>query len=431
MKLSERAAAYLDGLGQHVIKPGLGPIRVLLDVLGTPERSFSSILVAGTNGKGSCAAMLHSVLIESGVRAGLYTSPHLVDVAERIRVDRTDIPHESLSELLERIEHVSNALVAQGTLDRSPTYFEVLTAAAFLHFKNEACRVAVLEVGMGGRFDATNVVQPILSIITPIGFDHEEFLGGTLANIAAEKAGIMRPGVPVISAAQDEEAGAELLRRAVAIGSPVVPCAGPMEHRETSPGRYDTRRSGNASWITIPLAGVHQVSNASLVLRACEHLRQYGIDAAAEKRGIERCAWPGRLEQVGSSPDIYLDGCHNPAGAATLRTFILANPSHPRLLVFGCMKDKNVRAIAEILFPIFDAVVITSVASARAAQAQHIASITADLSVPTMIEADLSRILGPDGEWRCERHPLPAEGLAVIAGSLYLVGQAKRIVGRA
>ncbi|MBI2840892.1 MAG: bifunctional folylpolyglutamate synthase/dihydrofolate synthase [Acidobacteria bacterium] len=430
MKLSGRAAAFLERLGQHVIKPGLAPIGVLLDALGTPERSFSSILVAGTNGKGSCAAMLHSVLVEAGVRAGLYTSPHLVEVTERIRVERTDIPHTRLSELLERIEDVSNALAAQGTLDRSPTYFEVLTAAAFLHFKTEACRVAVLEVGMGGRFDATNIVQPILSIITPIDFDHEEFLGGTLAKIAAEKAGIMRPGVPVISAAQAKEAGAELSRRAQAIGAPIVFSPGPMAHRATSAGRYETRRSLSTSWITLPLAGVHQVSNASLVLQACEHLRRYGIDAAAEKRGIENCAWPGRLEQVGSSPDVYLDGCHNAAGAATLRAFVLATPNRPRLLVFGCMKDKNVRAMAEVLFPVFDAVVITSVGSARAAAPEQIASITADIRVPTMIEADLSRVVGPDGEWRYERHPLPAEGLAVIAGSLYLVGLAKRIVSR-
>ncbi|MEW6363674.1 MAG: folylpolyglutamate synthase/dihydrofolate synthase family protein [Acidobacteriota bacterium] len=428
--LSTSAQRYLDRLDRFGIRPGLETTRRLCRHFGHPQTT-PAVLVAGTNGKGSCSAMLHSVLTSTGLNAGLYTSPHLVDVTERIRMKNSDIDHAALSALLDEIEDASEALLRAGEIERQPTYFEAVTIAAFLYFKRSRCDIAVLEVGMGGRFDATNVVDPILSVITSISHDHEDYLGSSLAEIASEKAGIMRAGIPAISAEQSAEVAGELRRQAAAIGAPLE-FPPPLPECACGPdGRYSVRADASAPWIGLPLAGAHQVSNAALVLDACRRLGAFGINSSTVRAGIESCSWPGRLELVARAPDIYLDGCHNPAGAATAATFTKSLDRSPRVLVFGCMKDKKIRMIAEALFPAFDAVVLTAVRNPRAAPPEMIEEITRDLAVPCSIEPDLPRIIGPGPTWRYQQIAVPPGGLIMISGSLYLVGAAKLIAAGA
>lgn len=425
------AADYLRRLELHGIRPGLDLMRALCTELGDPQCAQACITIAGTNGKGSTAAMLHSILTSSGMRVGLYTSPHLVDVTERIRIGDEQIDPDGLAALLAKIEDTATRLLAAGRIERSPTYFEVLTLAAFMHFRDSSCDFAVLEVGMGGRFDATNLADPLLSVITPISFDHEEYLGVTLSSIASEKAGIMRPGRPVISAPQSEEAAAELARQASHCRAPLIFVEPASESRLLLDGRYAIRRTPGEEWIELPLPGAHQIVNASVVLAASAHLAQSGVNDEAIRRGIERCRWPGRLERISVGPEIYLDGCHNPAGASVVASFVRsrnASSSSPRVLVFACMRDKRIREIASVLFPCFDTVVLTTVPdSSRTAPIDQLVKIAEQLGVRYVVEPDLTRIFASSGAWRHDEVQLPPTGLVVVAGSLYLVGAVKAI----
>ncbi len=425
-QLSHEAQKYLSRLEIHGILPGLDTVRRVLAAFDNPQNQ-PCILIAGTNGKGSCAAMLQSILTASGKRTGLYTSPHLVAVNERIKIGRVEISGDELSTILQEIETKNRELLADKAIEREPTYFEVLTVAAFLYFKRHACEVNVLEIGMGGTFDATNVAEPFLSMITPISLDHQEYLGDSLVKIAKEKAGIMRRSVPVICSQQTPEVEIELRRQASDVGAPIEFDDLTIDHRAHDMGSYLLKRqSDTAPWIILPLPGIHQVWNASLVLIACRHLPGIGPDA--EKKGIEACVWPGRLEKVSDQPLIFLDGCHNTTGAETAAEFVRSITRRPRILVFGCMKDKNIKEIGETLFPVFDTIILTTaVPGSRTASPGEIRSATSHINRPVSIEPDLTRVIGPGWSWLFAEFPLPPDALLFIAGSLYLVGEAKRL----
>ncbi|HET8548388.1 MAG TPA: folylpolyglutamate synthase/dihydrofolate synthase family protein [Bryobacteraceae bacterium] len=379
---------FLYKLGNEIAtaKLGLERIRTLLAELGNPECAFRVIHVAGTNGKGSTCAMIEAALRTAGHHTGLYTSPHLVDPTERIQINAQPVTPEQFAAAFNKVH-----AVAERTPPH-PTYFETVTAMGFLIFREAGVHVAVVEVGLGGRLDATNVVQPEVTVITPVDFDHERFLGSSIEQIAAEKAGILKPRVPAVFAAQRPEADRVLTARAAELGLRVI--------RSSAVRELPVRP---------PLAGRHQIENARTAVAT---LTLLGVDA----RGIANARWPGRLEQVASRPDIILDGAHNPAGARALAEHIREQyGARPVWIVFGAMRDKAVSEIGEILFPLADRVILTAPAQARAVhpQALQLEGVTMAPNVAAAIELARSA---------------PSGAAVFITGSLYLVGEARAIL---
>src|ERR1051325_5930302 len=322
---------WLDALQNSGIRPGLGRMRALLRSLRSPERAYKSIIVAGTNGKGSTSATLASILNAAGRRTGLYTSPHLVDLRERWMIGGAMIDPA----LLDRSIALLHA--ASERIGITPTYFEALTLIAFIAFAEARCEIAVLEVGMGGRLDATNVVRPVAALITPIGFDHTEYLGNTIRKIAREKAGVIHRGAIVLTSNDDPQVLDVLRRRAAKFGN-----------------AFHVVTDGHAT----PLRGDFQKRNVALAVRAA---RALGIAEDAIKRGVAETRRRGRLERaVRAGKEIWIDGCHNAHAAETIAPFIAANVKPPRLLVFGIMGDKDVERVTAALFPLFEAVITTA-----------------------------------------------------------------------
>jgi len=381
---------WLDSLQGSGIRPGLGRMRALLRQLGNPERSYPSIIVAGTNGKGSTSATLASILNASGYRTGLYTSPHLVDICERWMIGGTMIDETSLSEAIDRLR------VAASRADILPTYFEALTLIAFIAF--EHCDVAVLEVGMGGRLDATNVVRPLAALITPIGFDHTEFLGTTIRQIAVEKAGVIHRGAIVLTSNEDPVVLGVLQRRAEKFGSPF--------HLVTE--RHRT-----------PLSGAFQQRNAALAVRAAEELRPVltKITPQSIERGVAATRWRRRLERIErGGKEIWIDGGHNAHAIAAIAPFIAERVVPPRLLVFGIMSDKDVADVTATLFPLFESVIATEPYPPRSTSAAELVSIARGMSIEAVAESEPRRAI--------ERALASGYQSIVIAGSLYLAGAA-------
>jgi len=304
--------SYLKALERFGVKLGLDNVRALLQALGDPQQAYPCLHVAGTNGKGSVCAMLDAALRAAGRRTGLYTSPHLVDLRERIRVDGRMIGRADLGRLLGRLKGTIEELLGDGRLDAHPTYFEVLTALAFLYFAERKVDVAVLEVGMGGRFDATNVVRPEVAVITSIGLDHREYLGGTLAAIAGEKAGIIKPGLPVVCGPDRGPARAVIRARAAEAGAPFRPVLGPGRRLEEIPGpgrrRFRYTIDGQSHEFRPGLRGAHQGHNAAAAIAALSELggagRLAAVSPRAIRRGIETVRWEGRLEPGGRRPAV-------------------------------------------------------------------------------------------------------------------------------
>ncbi len=384
----EAAIARMYALGHELAqtpshKFDLAHMRVLLEALNHPERRFPGVLIAGTNGKGSTAATLASILQASGLRTGLYTSPHLMRINERIRINGEEIADDDFALLHEMVEHTAQRLVSEGDLPWHPSFFEMLTAMAFEHFAQKKVEIAVLEVGMGGRLDATNVVEPRVSVITDIALDHQKFLGDTIAEIAREKAGIIRPGGVVVILPQLPQANdvigntiLELNARAVS-AVPYVPPVCPASEQYLVPGagekplsavsgsgtsfafvsRYPLQVMHEQILVETPLIGRHQLRNVALAIAAAEELSEQGfpITAKSIERGIQRTRWPGRfqvLPATDDAPECVLDVAHNPAGAWALRsTLSTAYEDRPLIFVFGAMLDKAIGEIAEILFP--------------------------------------------------------------------------------
>ena len=419
---------YLKSLQRFGIKLGLDNIRALLGALGHPESRFPSVLIAGTNGKGSVAAMLARILSEHGLRTGLYTSPHLVRVEERIRIGDDLISGKAFAAALTAVREKAEALVASGAMPHPPTFFEALTATALLHFAGEAVDFAVLEIGMGGRFDATNAVTPLVSIITTISLDHQKYLGGTLGEIAFEKAGIIKPDVPVVCGVRRGVALKVIRRRAREVGAPVIEVFGRGTALAVSPGRrgmrfaYDTGRACYEYRPSLP--GYHQGENAAVAIRAAEVLGRIWkpIDRRKIIAAVGRTRWEGRLETVGKNPRIILDGAHNPEGATSLAAYLHDVVRKPVVLIFDAMKDKDIGTMAASLFPLARTVILTRIPMARAAEPDEILGLWKGRRDNVVIEPDIGRALGLAKGLAGRRTPV------VAAGSLFLVGEIKKIV---
>jgi dihydrofolate synthase/folylpolyglutamate synthase len=414
--------------GEPRRKFSLDQVRTLLHALGDPQRSFRSVLIAGTNGKGSAAATLASILTASGLRTGLYTSPHLERPNERVRIGSAEIPNDAFARLYFQVHETARKLVAGSELPQHPSYFEILTALGFLYFAEEGIEIAVLEVGMGGRLDATNVVDPLLSIVTDISLDHMEWLGPTISAIAREKAGILRPRVTMITLPQHPEANRVLGEVAMELGSRAVNAAAylPAAHEQVA-GPYAVEVLGETILIDSPLAGAHQHRNIALALAAAVELAtRHGlpITPASVAAGIRQTRWPGRLERLRRRGiDWILDVAHNPAGAWALRAglnTLLKDVPLPAL-VFGCLRDKPVAELAQILFPLFDEVILAELHSPRAASLDELLAAAAGTGVSATAAGSVRNAL----EQAAARAP---RGPVVVSGSVYLVGEARGLL---
>lgn len=422
---------FLYALGNELktVKFGLERIRRLLQGLGDPQRAFRIVHVAGTNGKGSTCAMMASGLQAAGFRTGLFTSPHLIEPTERIRIQGADIAQPDFVRVFERVHQCAEEMVARGELDMHPTYFETITAMGFVAFAEAGVDWAVVEVGLGGRLDATNVVEPAICAITPIDFDHEAWLGNSIESIAAEKAGILKCNVPAVFAKQHPQALAVLRDRAHTVGAPALDTADwSMNGLELSADgcRFSLTRERTLR-IACPLRGAWQVENARTAAAVLDLLQ---IPAPAIQQGIQDVRWAGRLELVSRYPEIYIDGAHNPSGCAALAEFIRSSKgNHRTWLVFGAMRDKAISEMTSLLFPWADEIILTAPQQPRALRPEALAE---EFSLPPNHTASSDRSPIP----RLHLAPsLPAameilrdaapEDRIFIAGSLYLAGEAK------
>ncbi|HEY1947473.1 MAG TPA: folylpolyglutamate synthase/dihydrofolate synthase family protein [Bryobacteraceae bacterium] len=366
---------YLYSLGNEIkvgMKLGLERIQTLLDALGNPERGQRFVHVAGTNGKGSTSAMIANALRAAGFRTGLYTSPHLVEPTERIQIDGQPITSEEFTQAFETVHEAAERLLREERIDAHPSYFETITAMAFVVFQ-ERCQISVIEVGLGGRLDATNVITPELCVITPVAYDHEAFLGNTLQSIAAEKAGILKPAVPVVLAPQTAEAEAVILAQAQNLNCEVIDSASiPLSGVEFT--AHGCRFIFEDASYACPLPGRHQLDNAKTAVAAC---RRLGLEISAIQSGISTVKWPGRLEFISHDPAFVLDGAHNPAGAAALAAYIREfHAGRPVWLVYGAMRDKAIEEVTTQLFPLADRLIVTSPNFPRALRPEAILSVT-------------------------------------------------------
>lgn len=423
---------FLYALGNEIrsVKFGLDRIRAVLDALGNPQRAFRVVHVAGTNGKGSTCAMIEAGLRASHlfearqdgarpapkqpIRTGLFTSPHLIEPTERIQIFGVPVTPDQFQRAFSVVHETAEKLA----LDCHPTYFETVTAMAFWLFRELGVETAVIEVGLGGRLDATNVVDPELTVITPIDFDHEIYLGHTLEAIAGEKAGILKPGVPAVFARQRPEASAVLEARAAELGVEVTRaedfeiCDLEIDARAAS---FSVSQSGVSRFsVRCPLAGEHQVDNAITAALALQILR-------VSPEGIKATRWPGRLEHVAPNPDVILDGAHNPAGARALARYLQRFYAHRKIwMIYGAMRDKAVEEIAGILFPIAHELIFTAPKFSRALRPEALVEIAGrGETAPTVADAlqlARDRVDGAD-----------AEDVIVITGSLFLVGEARAL----
>jgi dihydrofolate synthase/folylpolyglutamate synthase len=419
--------SYLGHLEHFGIKLGLENITTLAAALGNPQNRFLSIHVAGTNGKGSVAAMLAGVMKAHGLRTGLYTSPHLARVEERIQVDGRAIPPRRFLGRLGELKSVIDRLMAAKRLVYHPTYFEVLTALAFLEFAAREVDVAVLEVGMGGRFDATNIVRPLVSVITTIAKDHEKHLGTTLGKIAFEKAGIVKPGVSVVCGVRGGVALREIRRIARERGAPLTEVFGPgrrLEARATRGGYRFVYEGENGRYALTPgLAGRHQGANAATAVATTEVLARVWkpFDRAKVVAAIRETRWEGRLETVRGRPLVLLDGAHNAEGAEALAAYLREIVRRSVVLVFAAMRDKDLRAMTRILFPHCRAVVLTRVPYKRSATPEEIRAAAPPFAGRILLEPDTRKAVKLALAESGGRTPV------IIAGSLFLVGEVKRL----
>ena len=430
----ESAVEALFELGHELAhtplhKFDLAHMRVFLCAMGDPQSGFRSVLIAGTNGKGSTAATLASIVQCAGHKTGLYTSPHLVRVNERIRVDSEPISDSDFARVYECVEAVAQKLIEDGSLPWHPSFFEMLTAMAFEYFAESGVEVAVLEVGMGGRLDATNVVEPAVAVIADIDLDHQKFLGNTIAEIAAEKAGIIHSGGLVVTLPQHPQANEVIGRavlergaRAVSAAQYVPPVAPGSEGNAYN--KYSLTVMGHEVKVESPLIGRHQIRNISLAIAAAEQLNDAGISVSAEaiELGIRKTRWPGRFQVIPAAngwPEILMDVAHNPAGAWALRAALseVYEGRHITLL-FAVLRDKNIEEITQILFPLADCVVACPVNNPRSATPEQVEAAayrsgTAVLKAPNFGDAI-----------RKSLEKTPEDGVLVITGSIYLVGEA-------
>jgi len=433
----EESVQYLFSLGRELASPrqasatkfDLKNITILCEHLGQPQRAFQSVHVAGTNGKGSTSAMLDSILRAAGVRTGLYTSPHLERINERIRLDGKEISDEKFAAAFTRVRAAIEELLAAGKLAAHPTFFECVTAIAFVYFAGAGAEFAVCETGMGGRLDATNILLPEVAVITQIDFDHENYLGHSIEEIAWEKAGIIKPGARVVSAAEHLIARVVIRRRCAEQSAFLVEIENAffLEDVAARDGAFSFTAISYDTGVRIPialrLAGRFQVRNALTALAAARMLAERGapIDDEAIARGFAAATWPGRLERISERPEIYVDGTHNPAGAREIAVFweqFLAG--RKIFLIYGAMRDKAVDEIAGLLFPRASVVILTAPAQPRAISAPLLAEMTAHHARHAEVVPDPAQALT-----RALELASP-EDVIFITGSLYLVGELRR-----
>jgi dihydrofolate synthase/folylpolyglutamate synthase len=421
---------YVDSLGQelHGLQWGLETTTKVLARLGNPHLRYPTAIVAGTNGKGSTAAMLASIISQSGYRTGLYTSPHLVSVNERFRVDGTEISEDDFARAFTNVREVVESLLEEKALEQLPSFFEFLTATGFHYFAQAGAGFVVLEVGMGGRLDATNVTQPRVAVITNVGLDHTEFLGCTLADIGREKAGVIKAGTPVVSGCEEGEAAQVIRQRCAEMGAELLETGkfGGLSGLHSLQGHYLFNLSldtDSFAGLTSPLLGKFQVKNAAAAVAAAWRLSRDGfrITRTAIVKGLEATSWPGRLERVLEHPLVLLDGAHNPAAARVLAEFIQDELEGRRLrLVYASMRDKAIADIAETLFPLAEEVYLTRPHLARAATPEEILATTRFRPARLVIEPEPFRAVAR----ACQASS--SEDVVLIIGSLYLVGAVKK-----
>jgi dihydrofolate synthase / folylpolyglutamate synthase len=414
------------GPGQPRRKFSLSEIGVLLKSLGEPQRGLRAVLIAGTNGKGSTASTLASILTSAGMRTGLYTSPHLTRVNERIRIGETEIADEEFASLYDRVQEAARKLVEEGRLAQLPSFFEVLTAQALLYFAGAKVDAAVLEVGMGGRLDATNIVDPLVSVITDISLDHTEWLGPTIAAITREKAGILRHSGTLIALPQQVEANRVLDEVTAGLHVRRVNTMAYMPPAGTA-GSYSVEALGKRIEVESPLAGAHQQRNVALAIAAAVELASthgFPVTPEAIHEGIRRTHWPGRLEHIAKNGvEWILDVAHNPAGALALRAALKDQRKGTKAgtLVFSCLRDKPADEMAHILFPLFEQVILAPIHSPRA-------TAMAELEEAAKAAGTAARSAGSVREalqWAAKRSQA---GAVVVSGSIYLVGEARPIL---
>jgi dihydrofolate synthase / folylpolyglutamate synthase len=430
----EAAVRYLLSLGRELAAPtqasaakfDLENITVLAERLGRPDRAYPSVHIAGTNGKGSTAAFLEAILRDAGFRTGLNTSPHLERINERIRVNGEDIGDEAFAEVLSRVQTITEELLAEGKLRAHPTYFECVTAMAFEYFAQQRVEFGVFEVGLGGRLDSTNILAPAVSIIARIDFDHENFLGHSLREIAGEKAGIIKPAVPVVVAEQRPEAKEVILNRAKELLAPVIDATEAFRVEKESIDNGHARaqvteiQSGWGIELAPSLPGRFQLQNALNAVAAARLLQQRGFRVSDESisRGVATTVWPGRIEKIQSRPDIYLDGAHNPSAARELAHFVEESLEGKRIyLLYGALRDKAVDEVAGLLFPLAAEVVLTAPATSRAISAAQLEEIAAHYANKSTTIADAEEAI----EYALSK--ASPDDVVFITGSLYLVGQ--------
>ena len=423
----EQALAYFESLGKFGIQLGLARIEALLERLGHPERRFRSVHVTGTNGKGSTTAMIAAILNEAGIRTGMYTSPHLIDYPERLQLCGSDISRQAFADVIDRTKAAADAMIADGL--ESPTEFEVLTAAAFFWFAREQAELVVVEVGLGGLLDSTNVILPDLAVITNVTLEHTDRCGDTVEEIALHKAGIIKPGVSVVTgaagaaltvieaAAKRNGSACEVLGRDFAVtGSRVDRVRQIFELRvgQTPPESYSIRLLGN-----------HQTENAALAVRVCQLLAQRDerLTPAVIRDGLAKAVWPGRFEIFAGAPLLILDGAHNPDGIRTLRqTLDEVFPDRAIVFLFGVLADKNHAEMAQTLFRRCDRAVVVRPHSDRAAAAEDIAREIIEYVAAVKTGGTIGEGLELAKEWA------GPDGIVCAAGSLYMIGEVRRII---
>ncbi len=468
----------------------LAHMRALAAALGDPQKTFPSILIAGTNGKGSTASTLASILTTAGYRTALYTSPHLSRVNERIQIDGVQIPDDDFARLYFQVDDTARRLVAESLLPHHPSFFETLTALAFLYFadkksgeaKGNPVDIAILEVGLGGRLDATNIVDPLLSVITDISLDHQDYLGNTIAEITREKAGILRPNGTLITLPQHPQANQAIGEVAATLNihaisatpyiphtpvpqnAPVQTTSSPVISTELraseasrggsgetrfstevlpqpiAPNHYNLTLAGEPLEINSPLTGQHQQRNIALAIAAAEELRNptgyniairnrysYKITNTQIEEGIRNTSWPGRLEllRFPTGPTLLLDVAHNPAGAWTLRAAIAQLPeTQPRTLLFSCLRDKDLREMTQILLPLFDSSADRPHDHVLFAPIDNPRATTLDELSAAAAALDIPSQTAPTlaEAFTKARATTPPDGIILATGSIYMVG---------
>jgi dihydrofolate synthase/folylpolyglutamate synthase len=424
--------AYLFRLEQFGIKFGLDSIETLLSRLGHPERTFRSVHVAGTNGKGSVTAMVDTALRRAGYRSARYTSPHLIDLSERFVIDGRPVEAAAMRDAAGDVRAAIESLRAEGALPALPTFFEATTALAFELFKRAGVEVAAVEVGLGGRLDSTNVIQPVASAITSIDFDHQQYLGTTLGAIAAEKAGIIKPGVPVVVGDVVAEAREVIERVARERVAELIRARDGVRVTTLAPDTASDTRitlrtpARDYGAVRLALRGAHQAANAIVAVRLLETLDAHGlaVPPAAIVAGLEDVRWPGRLDRrvLSGGRELILDAAHNPAGATALASYLTSAGGRPPVLVFAAMRDKDADGMLRALLPVVDRLIVTRAANSRSADPETLAAQARAIDPARPVEVVASPVAALDAAFTKSSH-------VVVAGSIFLLGDIMKEIG--